>query len=76
MSGAEKKVQQLRALIALPEDPRSPSSTHMPAQPSVTPVPGNLLPSSGFSEYQSCTWNTYIEEQNTYTHKIKAIILF
>lgn len=58
---------------AVLEDPGSLSSTHMAAQPSVIPVPGNLMPSSGFGEHWSYTWSIYIEAQNIYTHKINKI---
>ena len=48
--GARERVQRLRALAALEEDPRGVS------KPSVTPVPGNLMPSSGFHWHSVCMW--------------------
>ena len=40
--GAGEVVQWLRALTVLPEDTDSVPSTHMAAQLSITPVPGDL----------------------------------
>lgn len=41
-----------RALAALPEDLDSVSSTTGGLQPSATPVPVDLVPSSGFRRHQ------------------------
>lgn len=44
--GSTEMAYQLRGLAALPEDPNVVPSTHTVAQPSVSPVPGNPIPSS------------------------------
>lgn len=42
------------------EDPGSTPSIHMVADMSVTPVPGNLWPSSDLPRHQVCRWYTHI----------------
>lgn len=46
MWGAGELAQGLKALVVLAEGPDSISSTHMEAQSSATPVPGDWTPSS------------------------------
>jgi hypothetical protein len=61
--------QQLRAPAAFAEDPGSVPSIYMMSQPSITPVPENLTPSSGLCRDQACRWFN-ISKQNTPTCKI------
>jgi hypothetical protein len=44
---------------------------HGGSQQSVTPVPGNPRPSSGFLGYQAYKWCLGIHTDKTLTHKIK-----
>ena len=61
--------QHLRTLDALPEDPGSIPSTHIPSsQLAMTPVPKDLMPSSGF--YQPL-YTCVHTEAGTYTHNIQ-----
>lgn len=70
MDWAREMSVQLRMLAALPEDKDSISSSNGNSQLSLTPVPGNLILSSGLSGQQPCTWYTSIRvEKNTHTHK-------
>lgn len=58
-------VQRLKALAARSEDQDLTPSTHVAAQKSsVTPVTGDLVPSSG----SACTWHTDINPRKTSTH--------
>ena len=75
--GAGEMAQWLTALAAHPEDPGLTPSTHTHthththggSHPPVTPVPGDLMPSSDLLRYQPCTEYTY--RQNTNTHTMK-----
>jgi hypothetical protein len=60
--GAGEKARLWGALTALAEDLSLVLSIHTGSQPSVTPVPGDPVPSSGL--IQTC-------RQNTHTQKIK-----
>jgi hypothetical protein len=54
-----------RAEGAIPED--MGSSTHMAAHNCLlTPVPGGLVPPSGFHRYQAHTWYTNIQAKYLY----------
>jgi hypothetical protein len=63
----------LRALAVLPEEPGfSSQHPHGCSHPSVTPVPGHLIHSSGLSRHQAYTCYTVNTcRQNVYTHKFK-----
>ena len=69
---AGEMAPQLRALAAFPEDPDLIPSTHnCDSQPSVTPVPGDLTPSSGILVYCMHMMHRHTCRQNTHIHKIK-----
>lgn len=66
-----EKVQQLRALVTLPEYRGSIPRTHKgSSQSSVTVVSGDLMLSSGLGGYQAHTWCKDMHaNKNTHTHK-------
>lgn len=66
-SGARGRAQQFRALAAFLEDPALILSTHMAAC-TVTPVPRDLIPSSGLL-YQVCMWCADMFVDKTPTNK-------
>lgn len=47
--------------VAFVEDPGSTLSTHMIAQDNLSPVPGNLTPSSKLHRDQTRTWCKYMQ---------------
>lgn len=58
---AGELVQQLRAHAALTDNLGLITSTYTVAQKqSVTPVPGDMKPYSGFCRHKACMWHTYI----------------
>ena len=62
-------IQWLRTLYVLPRDSGLLlQDPYGGLQPSVTPGPGYLMPSSGFREHQACMWYTDIHISKTYTH--------
>lgn len=73
-TGTGVTARWLRALRILPEDPGLVPSTHMAALNHLTPVLGDLMPSSGLQG--NCMHmvhrNTY--RQNTDTHKLIQLI--
>ena len=50
---------------ALAEDPTRFNSQqpHSDLQPSITPVPEDLMPSSDLCEHQACMWYSHIHEK-------------
>ena len=59
-------IQQIKALLVLAEDSYSTPSTHMASIISVSPVPGNMLPSSGL--HKQCTHvPTYTQHFQTFS---------
>ena len=73
--------QQSRSLTALPEDLGLSPMVHWNSArrlynsmvTSITPVPGNLMPSSGLPGYQTCTQYIGVLE---HAHIHKIIIMF
>lgn len=51
-------VERLKALTALLEDQGSIPSFYMAFHPSVTPVLGDKMPSSGLQWHKACWWYT------------------
>jgi hypothetical protein len=66
---AEEMAQQLRACIAVPEDPSSIPCILLPAKMPVTTAPGDTLPlgSMGTSPHKWCT----LTQTQTHIHMIK-----
>jgi hypothetical protein len=65
--------QQLRALYAHAEDSCSAPKIHLVSQSSVTPVLGNMTPSSGLYGYQAYMWYTYMHVD---THRCTLELIF
>lgn len=63
---SREMTQQLRTPVALPEDQVLIPSTYV----SVTPVPRDLIPSSGFCRHYMYVLHRHTYKQNTYIHKI------
>ena len=62
------RVQQLRALAALPDDLGSARSTLIVTHVSVSTVPGILVTSSGLFQHLAHTWCTDIHADKTPMH--------
>jgi hypothetical protein len=69
VSGAEEIAQQLQSMAV---EFRGPGfnfqDPHHGSQPSVTPVPGDPMSSSGLCGYQAYTEYTYIHADNAFIH--------
>lgn len=65
------KIKQDQLHKTLLEDPGFDSQIHRAAQLAVTPVPGNLAPSSGRHGHHACTQCTDIEAGKIPIHIIK-----
>ena len=62
---------QLAVYAVPPKDPRSDPRTHsVSSQPPVTPVSGDLMPSSGLKTPGILMMHICTYRQNTHTHKI------
>jgi hypothetical protein len=60
---------QIQALAVLPKDLGLFSSTHMVAHNcSLTPLLGDLMPSSGLHKYQASKWHTGIHKSKIFIH--------
>ena len=67
-TGVGETAQQLGAMAALPEDLRLTPSTHMVAHNCLTPVPGDLIPSSDLIGQKTCpNIHTYMQGKHSYT---------
>lgn len=67
---AGEMVQQFRAFDVLVEEPKfNPLYPHGNLQPTVTPIPGYLVPSSCLHGHQTLKHTVYIlHTENTHTH--------
>ena len=64
--GLEEMAQKSRALSSLSEGPGLVASPRDDSQPSATPVPGDMVPSSGLSCH--CKYVVHIHVGKTLTH--------
>ena len=65
--GSSQTAQRLRSTGCSSRGPRFNSQhPHGSSQVSVTPVPGDLIPSSGLHGHQAHTWCTYIHVDRTH----------
>lgn len=56
--------QRLKAQVAPAEDPFSPCHLHGDSQPTLTPGPGTLTPSSDLCGHQACGAQTYVQAKH------------